>query len=85
MEWVIVLFLHMLVGAGVAILAVGTSGLDGTHPTATDLTLTKSGAAILTVAWVLVTSWGIASLVLPADNELGNTWRHRHSTIVSFI
>ncbi|KAF4951714.1 hypothetical protein FSARC_12837 [Fusarium sarcochroum] len=49
----IVLF-HVLVGAGVALLAVGLSGLQSTSPTPDDQKKVKIGLGILTASWGLL-------------------------------
>ncbi|KAF4962382.1 hypothetical protein FSARC_9548 [Fusarium sarcochroum] len=60
-EWIKVLHFHFLVMAGVAILAVGASGLQSNEPTSNDSRLVKVGCAILLVAWLILSGWTIYS------------------------
>ena len=45
---------HLLVGAGVALLAVGLSGLQSSQPTDSDEKKVKIGLGIVTAAWALL-------------------------------
>ncbi|KAI5460393.1 hypothetical protein BGZ63DRAFT_246888 [Mariannaea sp. PMI_226] len=61
-EWIKVILYHFLVTSGVALLAAGASGLQGSSPSSSDENLVKVGIAILTVAWVVLSGWAIISL-----------------------
>ncbi|KAF4462933.1 C6 zinc finger domain-containing [Fusarium albosuccineum] len=73
LEWVKVLQYHFLVTAGLALLAVGLSGLQSADPTANDAKIVKIGAGILTASWVILMIWSLYTLCWAAaskDNPL---------------
>ena len=61
-EWIKVILFHLLVTIGVALSAVGASGLQSGDPSPTDSTFMKVGSAILTTAWVILSVWTIVSI-----------------------
>ncbi|OAA65878.1 hypothetical protein SPI_02665 [Niveomyces insectorum RCEF 264] len=53
-EWVLGVTFHFLVATGIALLAVGVSGLASDHPQANDNQLLDVGLAMLAVSWALL-------------------------------
>jgi hypothetical protein len=66
MEWALVLFFHIIVAAGISILATGVSDLQSGTGTSTDSVLVKVGISILTVSWFILVVWAGISL-MPAQ------------------
>lgn len=64
LNFIPILFYHILATGGVAILAVGASGLVSATPSPSDPALTKAGIAILTLAWALLCVWSGWTLVV---------------------
>lgn len=62
MGWFYVLLYKMLVLGGLAILAVGSSALQGSHPKESDFTLVKVGISIIVFAWVVLLGWTVLTI-----------------------
>jgi len=74
-EYIPVLILHLLVGAGVGMLASASSAFDPTsHKAASNLVLLKVGIATLEVVWVVLCAWAVVSLVLTKRRDVPG-WR----------
>ncbi|KAH8705837.1 hypothetical protein BGW36DRAFT_259157, partial [Talaromyces proteolyticus] len=65
-EWLAVLQIHVLVTAGLALIAVGISSLLGTDPSDSDWALLKAGFAIVFIGWGLVSTGTLFSFRRPA-------------------
>ena len=60
MEWVLVLFVHLLVATGIALIGVGSSAFKSTTPAnPSDLTLAEIGMILLLISWVAVVVWAV--------------------------
>ncbi|KAK6001685.1 hypothetical protein QM012_002175 [Aureobasidium pullulans] len=66
LEWIVVLVVHMIVGAGVALTAVGISGISSTNSSANDMTFIKAGVALLTFSWVFILILAVFTMTLAA-------------------
>lgn len=76
----LVLFFHVLVAGGVALLAAGASSLQSSHPMANALTLVKAGVSILAVSWGVLVIWAAVS-VTPSQHSKSAV-AHREGSIV---
>jgi hypothetical protein len=56
-EWLLVIKFHMFVGAGVALLAAGSSRLQKADATSHDLGILKAGIVLLTLSWIILIAW----------------------------
>lgn len=81
-EYIPVLILHLLVGAGIGMLASASSAFDPTsHGAASNLVLLKVGIATLEVVWVVLCVWTIWSLIARKRRDAPG-WRG--GSLVSF-
>ncbi|RDL41039.1 Uncharacterized protein BP5553_01018 [Venustampulla echinocandica] len=65
-EWTLVGLYHLLVAAGVGLVAAGASAVNknsGTAPKQSDVTILKVGITTLLVSWSLVCIWAVFSLL----------------------
>lgn len=69
-EWLLVLVVHTIVGAGIALTAVGISGISSYHPSSSDMTIIKIGLALLTFSWAAIVIWTVCSLTVPAYRHI---------------
>ncbi|CAD0100481.1 unnamed protein product [Aureobasidium mustum] len=70
LEWIAVLVVHTIVGAGIALTAVGISEISGPNPSGKDMTFIKTGLALLTFSWVSILLLAFLSLTAPAYRRI---------------
>jgi hypothetical protein len=80
-EWIYALLFHMLVVAGVVILALGASDLQKPNPKPSDQTLIKAGISILTASWVILVGLSAGTLISNNHHAKSGT-AHRDGTLV---
>ncbi|KAF5007364.1 hypothetical protein FDECE_6295 [Fusarium decemcellulare] len=85
LEWVKVLQYHFLVTAGLALLAVGLSGLQSADPTANDAKMVKIGAGILTASWAILMIWSLYSLCWAAASKDSPVYRLATRLLIAVI
>lgn len=74
------LFFHIVVAGGVALLAAGAASLQTSHPMANALVLVKIGVSILAISWGILVIW-VALSVMSAQHSKAAV-AHREGSIV---
>jgi len=79
-EWIYILLFHLLVVAGVVMVAMGASDLQSKDPKPSDETIIKVGVSILTVSWLVLVAWSSATLV--SNRHIKTAVAHREGTVL---
>ncbi|EED15678.1 conserved hypothetical protein [Talaromyces stipitatus ATCC 10500] len=82
-EWLVVLQYHMLVSAGLALIAVSISNLVKPDSSGSGLGLLKGGFAVLFISWVILFLATVFSMQRPASfNQLANDESFRNGALL---
>lgn len=76
LECVLVLIVHTIAGAGIALTAVEISVLSSSDPSSNDITFIRSGLAMLTFSWASILIWAAYTLTVP---------KYRHTLLFSTV
>jgi len=70
MEWVLVLFIHLLVATGIALVGVGSSAFKTATPVkSSDHTLAETGMVLLLLSWVAILVWAIFTYLARSNSS----------------